>query len=60
MNSASELKTPQNGKKKTCQALESLSSDVPARSKAKITILGEDEQDTDATNRTSRNLALSS
>ena len=34
--------------KKTFQALESLSYDVRPRSKAKITILGHDEQATDA------------
>ena len=43
--------------KKTCQALESLKSDVRARSEAQITILGLDEHDTDAKNRTSRNSA---
>ena len=36
--------------KKTCQAKESLSSDVRTRSKAKITILGEKEQESDAKN----------
>ena len=42
--------------KKTCQALESLNSDVRARIEAQMTILGLDEHDTDAKNRTSRNL----
>ena len=40
--------TPRNGKK-TCQALESLNSNVRARSLAQITIFGLDEQETDAT-----------
>ena len=43
--------------KKTCQSLESLNSDVRARSQAQITILGQDEQEKDAKNRTSRNSA---
>ena len=38
-------RTLRNGKK-TCQALKSLSSDVRARSKAKITILGQHQQET--------------
>ena len=44
-------------KKKTYQAFESLNSDVRARSEAQITILGQDEQETDTKNRTSRNWA---
>ena len=34
--------------KKTIQAFESLNSDVRARSKAQITILDKDEQETDS------------
>ena len=56
-NSASGLTKPLAMVKKTCQALESLNYDVRARSQAQITILGEDEQETDAKNRTSTNLA---
>ena len=56
-NLASELTYPLEMVKKTCQALESLNSDVRARSKAQITILGLDQQETDAKNRTSRNSA---
>ena len=43
--------------KKPIQAFESLNSDVRARSKAQITILGQEEHETDAKNRTSRNSA---
>ena len=43
--------------KKTCQAFESLNSDVRARSEAQITIFGLDEHETDAKINTSRNLA---
>ena len=43
--------------KKTCQALESLNSDVRARSEAQITILDIDEHETDTKNRTSTNSA---
>ena len=42
---------------KTIQAFESLNSNVQARSRAQITILSQDEQETDAKNRTSTNLA---
>ena len=42
--------------RKTIQALVSLNSDVRARSYAQITILGLDDHETDAKNRTSRNL----
>ena len=42
--------------KKTIQAFESLNSDVRARSLAQITILSLYEHETDAKNRTSRNL----
>ena len=41
--------------KKTIQAFESLNSDVRASSQAQITILGLDEHETDAKNRTSKN-----
>ena len=57
MNSTSELTNPLEMVKKTCQALESLNYDVRARSQAKITILGLDEHETNAKNRTSRNSA---
>ena len=43
---------------KTCQALESINYDLRARSWAQITMLGQDEQDSDAKNRTSTNLAF--
>ena len=56
-NSASELTNPLEMIKKTCQALESLNYDVRARSQAQITILGLDEHETDAKNRSSRNSA---
>ena len=48
-------RTPYNGKK-TIQAFESLNFDVRARSQARDTILGQDEQETDAKNWTSTNL----
>ena len=41
--------------KKTCQALESLNSDVRDRSKAKITMLCQDELETNTKNRTATN-----
>ena len=41
--------------KKICQGLESLNYNVRARSWAQITILGLDDHETDAKNRTSRN-----
>ena len=41
--------------KKTCQALESLCSHVRARNKAKMKILGQDEQETDAKKQISTN-----
>ena len=49
-NSASELTIPLEMVKKTCQDLESLNFVVRARSEAQITILGLDEQETDAKN----------
>ena len=56
-NSDSELRNPLEIVKKPIQAFESLNSDIRARSKAQITILGQDEHETDAKNRTSTNLA---
>ena len=56
-NSASELTSPLEMVKKTCQALESLNYDVRARSQARITMLGQDEQETYTKNRTSTNSA---
>ena len=56
-NSASELTNPLEMVKKTCQALESLNSDVRARSEAQITIFGLDQRETDAKIRTLRNSA---
>ena len=43
-----------NGKK-TCQALESLNSEVQDKSYLEITMLGHDEPETDTKNRTSTN-----
>ena len=43
--------------KKTFQAFESINYDVRARSLAQITIFGQEEHETDAKNRTSRNSA---
>ena len=43
--------------KKTCLALESLNSDVRDRSYDEITMLGQDEHETDTKNRTSTNSA---
>ena len=56
-NSASELTNPLEMVKKTCQDLESLNYDVRARRKAQITVLGLDEDESDAKNWTSRNSA---
>ena len=57
-NSASELTNPfEMVKEKTCQALESLNSDVRARSQVEITMLGQDKQETYMKNRTSTNSA---
>ena len=41
--------------KKTCQALESLNFDVRDRTKAEISMLGQDDSETDTKNWTSRN-----
>ena len=46
-----------NGKKKTYQAFESLNSDVLSKALGKITILGQDEQETNAKNWAARNSA---
>ena len=48
---------PFKNSKKTFQPFESLNSDVRARRKAQITILGQKEHETDAKIRTSRNSA---
>ena len=56
-NSDSELTNALEMVKKPIQAFESLNSDIRARSQAHITILGQDEHETDAKNRTSTNLA---
>ena len=53
MNSASKLTNPLELVKKTCQPLESFNSGVWARSYAQSTILGQNEQETDAKNGTS-------
>ena len=54
-NSASELTNPLVMGKKPIQAFESLNYDVRDKSQAQITILGQDEQETHAKNRTSTN-----
>ena len=46
-NSPFELTNPYEMVKKTCHALESLNSDVRDRIYALITMLGQDEQETD-------------
>ena len=56
-NSDSERTNPLEVVKKPIQAFESLNSDIRARCQAQITILGQDEHETDAKNRTSTNLA---
>ena len=56
-NSASELTNPLEMVKKAIQALELLNSDVRDRSQALITMLGQDEHETDTKNRTSTNSA---
>ena len=57
MNSDSERTNPLEMVKKPIQAFESLNSDLRARSQAQITILGQDEHETDAKNRTSTNFS---
>ena len=56
-NSSSKLTSPLEMAKKTCQALESLNSNVRDRSQLEITMLGQDEHETDTKNRTSTNSA---
>ena len=56
-NSASELTNALEMVKKTCQSLESLNSNVRARSQAQIMILGQDSEAIDAKNRTKTNSA---
>ena len=56
-NSDYELTNPLEMVKKPIQAFESLNFDIRAQSQAQITILGQDEHETDAKNRTSMNLA---
>ena len=56
--SASELTNPLEMVNKTCQAQESLNSDVRDRSQAQITMLGQDELETETKNRTSTNSAF--
>ena len=55
MNSASELKNPIEMVKKKIQASESINYHVRARIQAQITILVQDEHDTDPKNRTLTN-----
>ena len=59
-SSASELPNPLEMVKKTCEAFESLNSNVRARNQAQITILGLDEYETDVKNRHQGILLLSS
>ena len=56
-NSTSELTNPLEMVKKTCHSLESLNYDLRARIEAQITILGQDEHETEAKNRTLMNSA---
>ena len=49
-------RTPRNGKQ-TCQALELLNSDVRDRNTHEMTMLGQDEHETDTKNRNSTNSA---
>ena len=56
-NSASKLTNPLEMVKKICQALESPNYDVRARTYGQITMLGQDEQETDTKNCTSTNSA---
>ena len=56
-NSAYELTNPLEMVKKTCQYLESLNYDVRVRIQVQITILGQDEHETDAKNKTLTNSA---
>ena len=54
-NSTFELTNPLEMVEKTCQALESLNSDVRDRNKLEMTMLGQDEHEIDTKNRTSTN-----
>ena len=56
-NSASELTNPVEMVKKTCQAMESLNPDIRDRSQLEISMLGQDEHETDTKNWTSTNSA---
>ena len=56
-NLDSERTNPLKMVKKPIQAFESLNSDIRDRSQSQITILGQDEHETDAKNWTSTNLA---
>ena len=55
MNLASEVTNSLEMLKKKCQAFESLNSDVRDRSQLEMTMLGQDEHETDTKNRTSKN-----
>ena len=54
-NSTSEITSPLEMVKKTCQPFESLNSDVRDRSQAEITMLDQDDHVTDTKNRTLTN-----
>ena len=54
-NLASEVKNHLEMVKKTCQALKSLNSNVRDRTYLEITMLGQDEHETDTKNQTSTN-----
>ena len=56
-NSDYELQNPLGMVKKPIQAFESLNSYIRARNSAQITILGQDEYERNAKNRTSTSLA---
>ena len=56
-NSDSDHTNPLEMVEKPTQPFESLTSDIRARSYAQITILSQDEHETDAKNRTPTNLA---
>ena len=56
-NSTSELTNPLEMVKKTCQAMESLNYDVRDKSQVEITMLGQDENETNTKNPTSTNSA---
>ena len=54
-NSTYELTNPLEMVKKTCQALQSLNHNVRDRCYVEITMLGQDDHETDTKNRTSTN-----